>query len=145
MEGGDSIVVSNTGPEHRSDYQDPRSTKPLAGLWGLPSVHDRRRIAPGRGDAPLGRAVGDAARYFMTMIDWTAVLVANPSIMAALHTDYEAVMACLGAPLAATAMRNLPPPELAGAGFRCVHRNSPSGLGAGQRQHGLVHGLAGAA
>jgi EmrB/QacA subfamily drug resistance transporter len=30
--------------------------------------------------------------YFMTMIDWTAVSVANPSIMAALHTDYEAVI-----------------------------------------------------
>jgi EmrB/QacA subfamily drug resistance transporter len=30
--------------------------------------------------------------YFMTLIDWTAVAVANPSIMAALHTDYEAVI-----------------------------------------------------
>jgi EmrB/QacA subfamily drug resistance transporter len=30
--------------------------------------------------------------YFMTLIDWTAVSVANPSLMAALHTDYEAVI-----------------------------------------------------
>jgi MFS family permease len=30
--------------------------------------------------------------YFMTLVDWTAVAVANPSIMAALHTDYEAVI-----------------------------------------------------
>src|ERR1700722_8701709 len=30
--------------------------------------------------------------YFMTLIDWTAVSVADPSIMAALHTDYETVI-----------------------------------------------------
>jgi hypothetical protein len=30
--------------------------------------------------------------YFMTLIDWTAVSVANPSIMAALHSDYESVV-----------------------------------------------------
>lgn len=30
--------------------------------------------------------------HFMTLIDWTAVSVANPSIMAALHTDYETVI-----------------------------------------------------
>ncbi len=30
--------------------------------------------------------------HFMTLIDWTAVSVANPSIMAALHTDYQAVI-----------------------------------------------------
>lgn len=30
--------------------------------------------------------------YFMTLIDWTAISVANPSIMAALHTGYEAVI-----------------------------------------------------
>jgi EmrB/QacA subfamily drug resistance transporter len=32
------------------------------------------------------------AGYFMTLIDWTAVSVANPSIMAALHTDYDTVI-----------------------------------------------------
>ena len=32
------------------------------------------------------------AGYFMTLIDWTAVSVANPSIMAALHTDYDTVV-----------------------------------------------------
>ena len=31
--------------------------------------------------------------FFMTLIDWTAVSVANPSIMAAFHADYQA---CLG-------------------------------------------------
>jgi EmrB/QacA subfamily drug resistance transporter len=30
--------------------------------------------------------------YFMTLIDWTAVSVANPSIMTALHTDYDSVV-----------------------------------------------------
>jgi EmrB/QacA subfamily drug resistance transporter len=30
--------------------------------------------------------------FFMTLIDWTAVSVANPSIMAALHADYESVI-----------------------------------------------------
>lgn len=30
--------------------------------------------------------------YFMTLIDWTAVAVANPSIMTALHTDYDSVV-----------------------------------------------------
>jgi EmrB/QacA subfamily drug resistance transporter len=30
--------------------------------------------------------------FFMTLIDWTAVAVANPSIMAALNTDYESVV-----------------------------------------------------
>src|SRR6516162_7589471 len=30
--------------------------------------------------------------FFMTLIDWTAVSVANPSIMAALHADYQAVV-----------------------------------------------------
>jgi EmrB/QacA subfamily drug resistance transporter len=30
--------------------------------------------------------------YCMTLVDWTAVSVANPSIMAALHTDYAAVI-----------------------------------------------------
>jgi MFS family permease len=32
------------------------------------------------------------AGYFMTLIDWTAVSVANPSIMAALHVDYDSVV-----------------------------------------------------
>jgi MFS family permease len=32
------------------------------------------------------------AGYFMTLIDWTAVSVANPSIMAALHADYDSVV-----------------------------------------------------
>jgi EmrB/QacA subfamily drug resistance transporter len=32
------------------------------------------------------------AGYFMTLIDWTAVSVANPSIMAALHTGYDSVI-----------------------------------------------------
>jgi EmrB/QacA subfamily drug resistance transporter len=32
------------------------------------------------------------AGYFMTLIDWTAVSVANPSIMAALRADYESVV-----------------------------------------------------
>ncbi len=30
--------------------------------------------------------------FFMTLIDWTAVSVANPSIMAAFHADYESVI-----------------------------------------------------
>src|SRR6516165_6538580 len=30
--------------------------------------------------------------FFMTVIDWTAVSVANPSIMAGLHADYESVI-----------------------------------------------------
>ena len=30
--------------------------------------------------------------FFMTLIDWTAVSVAKPSIMAALHTDYASVI-----------------------------------------------------
>jgi MFS family permease len=30
--------------------------------------------------------------FFMTLIDWTAVFVANPSIMAALNADYESVV-----------------------------------------------------
>ena len=30
--------------------------------------------------------------FFMTLIDWTAVAVANPSIMAALNTDYDSVV-----------------------------------------------------
>src|ERR1700761_4947775 len=30
--------------------------------------------------------------FFMTLIDWTAVSVANPSIMTALHTDYDSVV-----------------------------------------------------
>ncbi len=30
--------------------------------------------------------------FFMTLIDWTAVSVANPSIMAALHAGYESVI-----------------------------------------------------
>ena len=30
--------------------------------------------------------------FFMTLIDWTAVAVANPSIMAALQADYESVI-----------------------------------------------------
>jgi MFS family permease len=30
--------------------------------------------------------------FFMTLIDWTAVSVANPSIMAALDADYESVV-----------------------------------------------------
>ena len=30
--------------------------------------------------------------FFMTLIDWTAVSVANPSIMAAFHADYQAVV-----------------------------------------------------
>jgi EmrB/QacA subfamily drug resistance transporter len=30
--------------------------------------------------------------FIMTLIDWTAVSVANPSIMAALHADYQAVI-----------------------------------------------------
>jgi MFS family permease len=36
--------------------------------------------------------VGDAPRLLHDLVDWTAVSVANPSIMAALHTDYEAVI-----------------------------------------------------
>ena len=30
--------------------------------------------------------------FFMTVIDWTAVSVANPSIMAGLQADYESVI-----------------------------------------------------
>src|ERR1700744_6428306 len=38
--------------------------------------------------APWGVLTG----YFMTLIDGTAVSVANPSIMTALHTDYDSVV-----------------------------------------------------
>jgi MFS family permease len=30
--------------------------------------------------------------FFMTLIDWTAASVANPPIMAALHTDYDSAI-----------------------------------------------------
>ena len=43
--------------------------------------------------------------YFMALIDWTAVSVANPSLMAALHTDYEAVIWVTSAYLLGFAVR----------------------------------------
>jgi EmrB/QacA subfamily drug resistance transporter len=41
---------------------------------------------------PWGALWAMLAGYFMTLIDWTAVSVANPSIMAALHADYDSVV-----------------------------------------------------
>jgi MFS family permease len=41
---------------------------------------------------PWGTLWAMLAGYFMTLIDWTAVSVANPSIMAALHADYDSVV-----------------------------------------------------
>jgi hypothetical protein len=45
-----------------------------------------------RATRPWGALWAMLIGHFMTLIDWTAVSVANPSIMAALHTDYAAVI-----------------------------------------------------
>jgi EmrB/QacA subfamily drug resistance transporter len=63
-----------------------------------------RQVRVMRQDVPMTGAGLDSGRgpwralwamlvgFFMTLIDWTAVSVANPSIMAGMHADYESVI-----------------------------------------------------